>query len=175
MSLARYLSKLGAMLGSDGKVPTNALGAGAVLQAVYATHPNSTALGSTVDGIFRDYGQITISPKFASSKLLILHTAEYSLSNSGGYSAVSVRIHKYISGVSQGILTQKDFRGYVGGAAFHRIASDDVKFQDTSNTTQPVTLYFQASNLSGSTPSGTYDGTMNNYMHSRTVVLEIAA
>lgn len=79
MSLARYLSKLGALLGSDGKVPMSGLSgilakgqlpAGTVLQVVQGTTTTvSTKSGST----YEDTGlSATITPSSASSKILVL-------------------------------------------------------------------------------------------------------
>jgi hypothetical protein len=78
MSLARYLSKLGALLNSDGKVPAAGLasgaaranfGAGAVLQVAWDRDSNSVATQSST---FVDGGvNASITPTSASSKILV--------------------------------------------------------------------------------------------------------
>lgn len=82
MSLARYLSKLGALLNSDGKVPSGALasgaaranfGAGAVLQVVQAVKTDT--FSTTVeDNTFVDITGLSasITPTSASSKILVM-------------------------------------------------------------------------------------------------------
>jgi hypothetical protein len=71
MSLARYLSKLAARLSSDGKVPTSALGAGAVLQIVSVT---KTDTWSATTQTFVDITGLaaTITPRDANSKILVI-------------------------------------------------------------------------------------------------------
>ncbi len=78
MSLARYLSKLGAMLGSDGKVPALALGAGAarenfgagaVLQVVQGNYTGATTIAS--NGYVALPISATITPISTSSKILV--------------------------------------------------------------------------------------------------------
>lgn len=78
MSLARYLSKLGALLGSDGKVPMTALNgvlgksqlpSGSVLQVVVDRDSLST---STISSTFVDGAlAASITPQYATSKILI--------------------------------------------------------------------------------------------------------
>lgn len=80
MSLARYLSKLGALLNSDGKVPSGALasgaaranfGAGAVLQVVSAVYNSNSSSSSTT---LVDSGlTVNITPSSTSSKILVLY------------------------------------------------------------------------------------------------------
>lgn len=87
MSLARYLSKLGALLNSDGKVPSGALasgaaranfGAGAVLQVVQAV---STGVVNTSSTSYTDLTGLSVSITVAAnSKILLIGT-------SGVYSA----------------------------------------------------------------------------------------
>jgi hypothetical protein len=83
MSLARYLSKLGAMLGSDGKVPSAALaagaaranfGAGAVLQVVSSVNNTQLIVNpATSFGTWLDSGsQAIITPSSSSSKILVI-------------------------------------------------------------------------------------------------------
>lgn len=71
MSLARYLSKLVARLSSDGKVPTSALGAGAVLQVAQAiktdTFTSTSGSWTDVTGL-----SVSITPLFATSKILVI-------------------------------------------------------------------------------------------------------
>lgn len=78
MSLARYLSKLGALLNSDGKVPSGALasgaaranfGAGAVLQVVQATTTGATSTSS--NAYIATTLAVSITPSSASSKILV--------------------------------------------------------------------------------------------------------
>jgi hypothetical protein len=78
MSLARYLSKLAALLNSDGKVPSGALAGvaadklptGTVLQVVVDrdSTPVSTTSSTFVDGAVA----ASITPKYATSKILVL-------------------------------------------------------------------------------------------------------
>ena len=78
MSIARYLSKLGAYLGSDGKVPAAGLaagaaranfGAGAVLQVVQSTFNGTVSSSSST---LVDLGlSVTITPTSATSKILV--------------------------------------------------------------------------------------------------------
>lgn len=80
MSLARYLSKLGALLNSDGKVPSGALasgaaranfGAGAVLQVVQVS--TSTQTGTTGSSYVNATNlAASITPSSSSSKILVL-------------------------------------------------------------------------------------------------------
>lgn len=80
MSLARYLSKLGALLGSDGKVPSAALaagaaranfGAGAVLQVVQVVKSDVFSTSSTS---FVDIAGLSVSrtPSSPTSKILVI-------------------------------------------------------------------------------------------------------
>jgi hypothetical protein len=80
MGLSRYLSKLAALVGSDGKVPAAGLasgaartnfGAGAVLQVVTASTLSNTNTSSTS---YVDVGGLTasITPSSSSSKILVL-------------------------------------------------------------------------------------------------------
>lgn len=178
MSLARYLSKLGALLNSDGKVPAAALaagaaranfGAGAVLQVVEATSASSVSLGSSVDGVYREYLSASITPTSATSKIAIIHTAEFDL-GSGNYPCIYLQIWRGAS-----YLGGKSLRGYWGNSGIHHIMSDTKTLIDSPSTTSQVTYSFKASNGSGSTPGGTYAGQMNNYETSRVLLMEIAA
>ncbi len=78
MSFARYLSKLGALLSSDGKVPAAGLaagaarenfGAGAVLQVVQAT--TSSTLSTTSASDVSTGFSATITPTSSTSKILV--------------------------------------------------------------------------------------------------------
>jgi hypothetical protein len=91
MSLARYLSKLGAMLGSDGKVPTSALGAGAVLRIVQARKTdkwsNSTTSFASVDGL-----SVTLTPASVNSKFLVeasVYVGANWWASNGGYFGIN--------------------------------------------------------------------------------------
>lgn len=100
MSLARYLSKLAGLVGSDGKVPTSALSgivgksqiyAGAVLQVAQArkdtTWSNSTTSFAAVDGL-----SVTLTPTSANSRFLVEACAfvgAHWWSTSGGYFGVT--------------------------------------------------------------------------------------
>lgn len=84
MSIARYLTKLGALLNSDGKVPSGALasgaaranfGAGAVLQVVQAVQTDvasttNSSAWTDVPGM-----AVTITPSSASNKILVIPDA----------------------------------------------------------------------------------------------------
>jgi hypothetical protein len=69
MPISRYLSKLGTFLSSDGKVPTRALGSGAVLQVVQAVKTDTASTAST---IFSDVIGLTaaITPSSAANNIL---------------------------------------------------------------------------------------------------------
>lgn len=79
MSIARYISKLGALLNSNGQVQATGLaagaaranfGAGAVLQVIQST--TSTSTSSTSNSYVDASGlSVTITPTSATSKFLI--------------------------------------------------------------------------------------------------------
>jgi hypothetical protein len=110
MSLARYLSKLGALLGSDGKVPAAALGAGAaranfgagaVLQVLQASATGivNTSSTSPVD-LTGLSASISVS---ANSKVLIIGTSGM---YSGGGTWPGGRLYIYDSSGTQYAFTE---------------------------------------------------------------------
>jgi len=98
MSLARYLSKLGARLLSDGKVPTSALGAGAILQVVnsYASGQTTTTGTTVLAGMTKS---ITVNQ--GSSILAIVRAGVYG-SNSSAWASTG-RIYLFRDGSQQAI------------------------------------------------------------------------
>jgi hypothetical protein len=142
-----------------------------VIQTVYGDGPTQVALGTGTYNYF-DYMSVTITPRFANSKILLLVKNSYDI-GSGYYSCVYIRTNRTIGGVRSPIYTDS-LVGYRGNAQFHIIASHPQVFYDTPGTTSPVTYTWDAANGSGSTPSGNYDGRMNAYLGSRVILMEIA-
>lgn len=183
MSIARYLSKLGALLGSDGKVPAAGLADGAVIaakvaagvpiQTVTGVSTTEVSLGSTANTWY-DAFSVSLTTKRANSTVLLDAVVGVDRS-SGNYPAVGVRIHAYKNGVSQGILNDLQYFEYEGNNQEHHIGKASIQAWHTvSAANEAWTYYIQARNMSGSTPSGTYGGYANRYGTSTVVVTEVA-
>lgn len=94
MSLARYLSKLGALLGSDGKVPAAALAAGAaranldagaILQVVTVTSNEWVTRNTSSWGTIFSNLNAAITPIRSNSKLLLVGEVTYNQNTTISY------------------------------------------------------------------------------------------
>lgn len=145
----------------------------AALQYVAASNNATVSLGTTVDNIWRDYLSISITPRYANSKLLVHLQPSWHIAT-GNYPAIAFRTYRYINGVANQTQWTETLVGYMGNAQYHNINNSFFEYIDSPNTTQTVTYYFQATNSSGSSVSGTYAGVMQNYNPSEVFVWEIA-
>jgi hypothetical protein len=176
MSLARYLSKLGALLGSDGKVPAEGIadaavtaaklasgaaranfGAGAVLQVV---NENPTLSFSTSSGTFASIGlSASITPSSATSKILVLATYLESSQTSN----VSLQTSLFRVATQLNITT-----GQYAASAGWLQTTNTTTFLDSPSTTSPVTYTIQARVSAGA-------GTLSFSDKSSITLMEIAA
>ena len=142
MSLARYLSKLGAMLGSDGKVPAAALGAGAaranfgagaVLQVVsgvsqYRVSTNTTSFTSLATSP-------NITPVSANSKILVQLSTMVGRAGANGNAYYAVYRNGSVSLLQTGQVCHfahwNDYNSYTQN-------NTSWQFLDSPNTVLPV-------------------------------------
>jgi hypothetical protein len=177
MSLARYLSKLGAMLGSDGKVPAAALGAGAaranfgagaVLQVVTASYSSGISSTSTT---WIDTGvSASITPSSSTSKILVLvdQAVEAYASNVTG---LGLRLMRDATAIK----TTDSTQGGSVNAAVDIWSRAPLNLLDSPATTSAVTYKTQfrrAINSDG--PYGNYAQVQRGGDPSTIILLEIA-
>lgn len=144
-----------------------------IVQFVSNSNASSISLGGTVDGVWRDYLSVSITPRYATSKLLVHLSPAWHIST-GNYPAIALRTYKYVNGSAVSTQWGESLVGYMGNSQFHNINSSFFQYMEAPNTTSTVTYYFQATNATGSSVSGTYNGVMQNYNPSEVFVWEIA-
>jgi hypothetical protein len=140
---------------------------GSVIQTVYS----QTASLVTPSQNINDYItliQVNITPKYATSKILINGIAAVSLSG-GNYPAIHARIYR-----DSTMAKQYQYWGYEGPTNTHRILNEPVHYLDSPTTTSALTYYVKIANTSGSSYSGTYTARGNSYNQSTITVQEIA-
>lgn len=153
MSLARYLSKLGAWLTSDGKVPAAALasgaarenfGAGAVLQVVQAfksdTWSSASASWTDVTGL-----SATITPSSVNSKIYVaVYLGRVSNIGTSWYSNAWRFVR---NGIAIGVADAAGIRPSAGMNIMHNDSYYDgngsMFYLDSPNTTSAVTYKVQ--------------------------------
>lgn len=143
------------------------------IQYAAASNNSSVSLGSTVDGIWRDYLSVSITPRYATSKILVQLQPAWHIAT-GNYPALNFRTYRYINGVANQTQWSETLIGYMGNSQNHNINNSFFEYIDSPATTQTVTYYFQATNSTGSSVSGTYSGVMSNYNSSEVFVWEVA-
>jgi hypothetical protein len=177
MSLARYLSKLGALLNSDGKVPSGALasgaaranfGAGAVLQVIhniYALWTTTTSTSAISTGL-----SATITPAASSNKVLVRISAN-GIYNSSTSNSVFLMLYKNGS-----------FLAYLDWNFSYNIlsygAAGSYEYLDSPSTTSATTYQLYWASANGSTIGiNNYSGSGSNDGRTKSsiVLTEIAA
>jgi len=156
MSLARYLSKLAGLVGSDGKVPMSALSgilakgqlpSGAVLQVVSAvktdTFSTTSSSGVDITGL-----SASITPTSASSKILIL--SDCSFGGSAGNAAV-LRLAKNGSVIYGGDFSSGRPNGLAWGynGSDYNLQRSGGVYLDSPATTSAITYNLKLSNTDG--------------------------
>ena len=156
-------------IGSAGAVtvPGTLHSPGHVIQTVYAEN-SSLVVPSQTQNDYITLMQVTITPKYSNSKILINGIAAVNL-NSGNYPAIHAQIHRGSTNVKSYL-----YWGYQGGTTTHRILNEPLYFLDSPATTSTITYYIKIANGSGSTYTGTYGARGNQYNTSTVTVQEIA-
>jgi len=156
-------------IGSNGevKVPGTLYSPGHVIQTVYATNTTLVVPSQNIND-YTTFIQINITPKYATSKILITGIAAVSLSG-GNYPAIHARIYR-----DSTMAKQYQYWGYEGPTNTHRILNEPVHYLDSPTTTSALTYYVKIANTSGSSYSGTYTARGNSYNQSTITVQEIA-
>lgn len=175
MSFARYLSKLGALLNSDGKVPSGALasgaaranfGAGAVLQVVSTSYTTYT---SGTNGSYVDVNgfSVSITPASATSKILIIYGIN-GITNAGG--STSYAAFFQLADASNAQLVQL-YNGFiVGGSQTYGQQSIAGTFLHSPSTTSALTYKIRAKDDNAS-----HGWQVNNYASTPTTYSSITA
>ena len=148
-------------------VPGTLHSPGHVIQTVYAEN-SSLVVPSQTQNDYLTLMQVTITPKYSNSKILISGIAAVELT-SGNHPAVHAQIHRGSTNVKSYL-----YWGYEGNTNTHRILNEPLYFLDSPATTSTITYYIKIANSSGSTYTGTYTGRGNSYNTSTVTVQEIA-
>lgn len=178
MSLARYLSKLGAWLTSDGKVPAAALaagaaranfGAGAVLQVVQTAYSTADSTTASAPASMANTGcAATITPASSSNKILAMVSMPTYHQSSGIQGAA--RIMRGSSAAFSGIA--QDFYDASGTGITGNI---NIQWLDSPATTSPVTYTAQFGRYGTGTLQINKDYSGNNNGVTYLTLMEIAA
>lgn len=179
MSLARYLSKLGARLLSDGKVPTSALGAGAVLQVVQSVKTD-TASGTNTSQADVAGLSASITPSSASSKILVILNINGNGTALGNHIRLSLMRDATQIAMGDAAGSRKRLSGWIYNPDSYGIGSSVTTFLDSPSTTSAVTYKVQASCEGGSgwwinRSSGDPDNAISGRTISSITLMEIAA
>ena len=148
-------------------VPGTLHSPGHVIQTVYA-QSGGLVTPSQTNGDYINLIQVNITPKYATSKILINGIAAVSLTT-GHYPALHARIYR-----DSTLAKQYHYWGYEGNTNTHRILNEPVYYLDSPTTTSALTYYVKIANTSGSSFTGTYAGRGNQYNASTITVQEIA-
>jgi hypothetical protein len=140
---------------------------GSVIQTVYAQN-GSLVTPSQTPSDYITLIQVNITPKYATSKILINGIAAVSFSG-GNYPAIHARIYR-----DSTLAKQYQYWGYQGPTNTHRILNEPVHYLDSPTTTSALTYYVKIANTSGSSYTGTYTAIGNSYNQSTITVQEIA-
>lgn len=173
MSLARYLSKLGALLNSDGKVPSGALasgaaranfGAGAVLKVVQMTISTQVTNSSTT---FAATGlSQAITPAASSNKVLVVAQVPIVMGSTNNMNA-EVRIKR------DGTVIQTN-KLYNNVSAYCSITyPNTLEFLDSPATTSSVTYSVEFRTVSTASPH-VYPTVCNDSTPATLTLMEIA-
>jgi hypothetical protein len=154
---------------NDGSVivPGTLHSPGHVIQTVYATNTTLVVPSQTVND-YTTFIQINITPKYATSKILITGIAGVEVSG-GNYPTVHCRLYRDSTHIKSYL-----YWGYEGAVTTHRILNEPIHFLDSPTTTSALTYYAKLANSSGSAYTGTYAGKAHAYNPSTIVVQEIA-
>jgi hypothetical protein len=140
---------------------------GSVIQTVYAQTASLVTPSQTIND-YITLIQVNITPKYATSKILINGIAAVSFSG-GNYPAIHARIYR-----DSTTAKQYQYWGYEGPTNTHRILNEPIHFLDSPTTTSALTYYVKITNTSGSAYTGTYTARGNSYNQSTITVQEIA-
>jgi hypothetical protein len=140
---------------------------GHVIQTVY-NQSASLVVPSQTQNDYTTFIQITITPKFATSKILITGIAGVEVSG-GNYPTVHCRLYRDSTHIKSYL-----YWGYEGAQTTHRILNEPIHYEDSPNTTSSITYYAKLANSSGSSYTGTYSGKAHAYNPSTIMVQEIA-
>ena len=149
------------------KVPGTLYSPGHVIQTQHVINGSTITLSQTL-GTYSTIVQVNITPKYATSKILITGIAAVEV-NGGNYPALNCKIYRDGTEIEQYLLW-----GYEGPDTTHRILMEPIHFLDSPTTTSNLTYYVKITNTSGSTYTGTYNGRGNGYNASAITVQEIA-
>ena len=156
-------------IGSNGevKVPGTLYSPGHVIQTVYATNTTLVVPSQNIND-YTTFIQINITPKYATSKILITGIAGVEVSG-GNYPTVHCRLYRDSTHIKSYL-----YWGYEGAVTTHRILNEPIHFLDSPTTTSALTYYAKLANSSGSAYTGTYSGKAHAYNTSTIMVQEIA-
>jgi len=161
------LSRMRITPNGEVKVPGTLHSPGHVIQTVYAQSASLVVPSQTIND-YITLIQVNITPKYATSKILINGIAAVNLSG-GNYPAIHARIYR-----DSTLAKQYQYWGYEGPTNTHRILNEPVHYLDSPTTTSALTYYVKIANTSGSTYTGTYTARGNSYNASTITVQEIA-
>ena len=140
---------------------------GSVIQTVYATNTTLVVPSQTIND-YTTFIQVNITPKYATSKILITGIAGVEVSG-GNYPTVHCRLYRDSTHIKSYL-----YWGYEGAQTTHRILNEPMHYLDSPTTTSALTYYAKLANSSGSSYSGTYSGKAHAYNPSTFMVQEIA-
>ena len=123
-----------------GALTSDVIGAGAVLQVVNATY---SVLTSSASSVYADTGlTATITPKFSTSKILVLVDQNGVGKNASATIGVDIRLQR--SGST--IVNMNIYAAYTGTAIQNNVGSVSTNYLDSPATTSAVTYKTQFAN-----------------------------
>jgi hypothetical protein len=151
----------GMILASGQSIPSAALPVGSVLQVVNATY--ATEISTTSTSFVTSNITASITPKFATSKILIIATDP--VQSNGGTSVGVTLFRGTVAGTN--LFGSAGF-GYIGGSTYSPVAS--VTYLDSPATTSATTYTVGFKSIGGSTVWSTVSGATGSI-----TLMEIAA
>ena len=162
-------SVLNAIPNTPGSVVWNNLPTGSVLQVVNATYGTTTTTSSatlSATGL-----SATITPRFATSKILVLMDANGTYKTSGSASNI-LRLAIY-RGASN-ILNIDDIIAYTGTAQTNAVGSSSATYLDSPATTSATTYSLYFASAAGTTSVSINQGFSGTSTNSTITLMEIA-